>query len=110
MTKRQEWAIERIRREAEKHLFHGKDKTAYEFKEFEARDYDSFVSLSFVVGMKGDEGTMAAVLCRDRCHFFIGKRGGITYPVSVKKGDRYKSVTRQFKSVYLTAYEQKYNK
>ena len=30
------------------------------------------------VGRIGDEGTMAAILCRDRGHFFVGRRGKIT--------------------------------
>lgn len=86
MTKEQERTVSRIRRDAEYHFFYSED---YEFKKWEVTENKYFVSVVFVVGMKGDEGTLASIICRDRAQLFIGKRGGITYPVSkqLKNGE-----------------------
>jgi hypothetical protein len=48
-----------------------------EIKISEIDDKNYFVSFSIEVGMPNDEGTAASLICRDRRHFFIGKRGGI---------------------------------
>ena len=86
ITKAQEKAIAGIKKLAEKlHSYHA-DK--YEIKQFEITDCEYFVSVVVEVGMKDDEGTLAEVFCRDRAHLFIGKRGGITYPV-FKNGRTY---------------------
>ena len=58
------------------------DKDNYEIKEFkcepfESQDKKSKWSVVIEVGMKNDEGTAAAIICRDRRHFFIGKNGGV---------------------------------
>lgn len=82
MTKEQERSIKLIERKAMDILFYGKD---YEFKKFEVEENEYFVSLVFEVGAIGDEGTLAAVFCRDYGHVWIGKRGGITYPVNSKR-------------------------
>lgn len=78
MTRKQKTIIEMLKREAKRQLFYGGEED-YEFKQFEIKDYDSFVSVSIETGRKNDEGTLAAVLCRDHLHLFIGKRGAITY-------------------------------
>ena len=78
MTKAQETAVAKIKSMAENMHGHCSDK--YEIKEWEIVEYESFVSLYFSVGLKDDEGTMAAILGRESFHLFIGKRGGITYP------------------------------
>ena len=91
MTKAQENAIERIKRLALNE--HGKYADEYEIKEWEVDENEYFVSLVVETGLKGDEGTMAAIFGRDRAHLFIGKKGGITYPVS-KNGKHY---TKRFK-------------
>lgn len=49
----------------------------HEVKRLSVTNLGRVVSVVVVVGMKNDEGTMAAVLCRKRGHFFIGRRGGI---------------------------------
>ena len=82
MTKAQENAVARIKRLAEQTLFFSED---YEFKAWEVKEYESFVSVLLETGLKGDEGTWASIIARDRAHLFIGKRGGITYPVSKNK-------------------------
>lgn len=77
MTKQQEAMVERIKRYIEKHdLFNNDPK--YEFKEFtvEETDYGTVIVYS-VTGLKNDEGTMAAIFCRNKRHIFIGKRGGL---------------------------------
>lgn len=82
MTKAQEYAIDRIRRLVERHC-KGVD---LEVKQFEIDDCDYFISVSVVYGLPNDDGTLAQLLCRDRAHLFVGKRGGITYPVFGKRG------------------------
>ena len=88
MTKSQEKAIERIRKLVESEI-----RDRYEIKVWEIKEYETFVSVYVVYGLKNDEGTLAQLVCRDKAHLFVGKRGGITYPI-YKKG---KQITRQFK-------------
>lgn len=78
MTKKQERTIERIKKEIPYFDFYSSDN--YEIKKFEVKEYETFVSVYFVTGRKGDEGTMAEVICRKYRHAFIGKNGGITVP------------------------------
>ncbi len=92
MTKAQEKAVEKLRKMG-KELFWG-DESDYEYKRFEINENEYFVSLVMEVGRKGDEGTLGAIYARDRCHLFIGKRGGITYPCKNKAGEY---ITRRFK-------------
>ena len=81
MTKAQERAIEKLKKMAEREFFYGgADK--YEFKQFEVNvlnHWKDIVSVTIETGLKGDEGTMAAVLCREYCHVFVGPRGGVTW-------------------------------
>ncbi len=51
----------------------------YEVKSEEITYMEGAVYVSVTFGMKGDEGTMAEFICRDRYGFFIGERGGIFY-------------------------------
>ena len=87
MTKAQEKAIARIRKMAENTLFFGTNKDDYEFKEWEVSENEYFVNVVLEVGRKGDEGTMAAIFARDRAQLFVGKRGGITYPKTIRDKD-----------------------
>lgn len=84
MTKQQEKTIERIKKEIPYFDFYSSDK--YEIKEFKVDECEYFVSLYIVTGMKDDEGTLAALLCRKYRHAFIGKRGGIQVPYFKRKG------------------------
>jgi hypothetical protein len=56
-----------------------KHMAGYEFKQF---DITWGLSNSFYVvaeiGRKGDEGSMASIICRDRWHIAVGPRGGLT--------------------------------
>ena len=88
MTNSQENAIERIRKLVESGL-----RDSQEIKVWEIKEYETFVSVYVVYGLKNDEGTLAELICRDKAHLFVGKRGGITYPIH-KNG---KQITRQFK-------------
>lgn len=54
-------------------------KGGYEIKQYEVSDCDYFLSVVIETGSVGDEGTLASIICRERAHLFIGKRGGITY-------------------------------
>ena len=77
MTQAQERAVQRVKRMAENSLFHGGPEK-YEFKQFEVTDHEwGTVSVALETGMKGDEGTLAAIFARDYCHIFIGPRGAI---------------------------------
>lgn len=51
------------------------DKT--EVKQFSVVQLGFTVSVVCEVGRKGDEGTAAAIFCRHRGHFMIGRNGGI---------------------------------
>lgn len=99
MTKKQMWAIQNLKRMAKSEMMTGRE----EFKEFKIDEYEHFVSLSMVIGLKDDEGTLAEVYGRDRALFFIGKRGAIRYPVDTKRG----FTERPFRSVLDTVIEQR---
>lgn len=87
MTKMQEKRVKQIK-ENWTQLCHGiKYAEKYEIKEWEVEELKYFVSLIIEVGLKNDEGTMAQVYCRKRCHIFIYKGGRMTYPISHKKKD-----------------------
>lgn len=88
MTKSQEKAVQAVRQLVERNLT---DKQ--EIKIWEVTECEYFVSLVVEYGYIGDEGTLSAILCRDGAHLFIGKRGGITYPI-FKNG---KQIRRPFK-------------
>lgn len=77
MTRKQEIAIERLKRMAQQSLFYGDE---WEFKQFEVREtsYGS-VMVTIETGMKGDEGTLAAIFARDYCNVFVGPRGAVTW-------------------------------
>lgn len=108
MTKSQAKAVEMIRKEAERTLFFGSDKSIYEFKEWTVEEGEYFVNVVLEVGRKGDEGTMAAIVCRDRAQFFIGKRGGITYPMSKTcKNGKHKWWTKPYTSVLSAVIDQR---
>lgn len=80
MTEQQSKALCRILHSADTFDYsHGKG--TYEIKRYEVDDCKYFLSVFMEVGKVGDEGTLASVLCRDNVHLFIGKRGGIRYPV-----------------------------
>ena len=89
MTKAQEKSVAKIKTLVEKELL----SDEYEIKTWEVEENKFFVSVYVVYGMKNDEGTLASLIARDRAHLFVGKRGGIRYPVS-KNGRHY---TKRFK-------------
>ena len=90
MTNAQTKAIERVKAMTQSLLF----TDNYEVKEFTIQECEFFVSVVIETGMKNDEGTYASIFARERVHIFIGKRGGITYPVHTNKGQ----VRRRLKS------------
>ena len=78
MTKAQERSIEMLRKKAMSELFFG-GAEKYEFKQFEVKEYEGYLSLTIETGLKGDEGTMAEICARDYCFLFVGDRGGVTW-------------------------------
>lgn len=80
MTNSQKKALNNIKRLAEEHMNSCfKDG---ELKQWDVEENEYFVSVVVEIGGKNDEGTLAEVFCRDRAHLFIGKHGGVRYPVS----------------------------
>ena len=88
------------------HDSHEKDFTLegsrYEFKTFEVRDDNGVVSVYSIVGLKNDEGTMAACVCRTYRHIFIGKLGGVHTYENRKKGG--KAVLTNYSDVIYYGY------
>lgn len=76
MTNAQLATIKKIEKNIPYFDFYSEDD--YEVKQFEITECDGFIDVYIVTGMKGDDGTMAAVLCRKYRHGFIGKRGGVS--------------------------------
>lgn len=96
MTKSQERAVEKIKKLAEDYM--NKCFNNGELKEWEVEENEYFVSVVLEIGNKDDEGTMAAIFGRDRAHLFVGKRGGVTYPVSKQLiNGTWKHYTKVFK-------------
>ena len=93
MTREQERAVAALK---EKFLgFYGYPET----KEFKAEKIEEIhggvLYVMLEVGMKGDEGTLASLLCRNTLSVLIGKRGGY-YNYSNSKSHykvRYNSAT-----------------
>ena len=96
MTKSQERALNKIKRLAEKWANEGFEDG--ELKKWDVEENEYFVSVIVEIGGKNDEGTWAEVVCRDRAQLFIGKCGGITYPVHKRlKNGTFKHYTKTFK-------------
>lgn len=100
MTKSQEKALNEIKALAEKWANEGyKDG---ELKEWSVEENEHFLSVVIEIGNKNDEDTLAQVFCRDKAHMFIGKRGGVTYPVNKRlKNGTFKHYTKAFKGYSL---------
>ena len=81
MTKAQERMIEKIRRDALAWAGEGGEIKRFDVEEIS----DKTVSVWAIVGRKNDEGTMAAVLCRDSVLVFIGPRGAARCPVNTSR-------------------------
>lgn len=92
MTSKQEKMVNQIKNDIIRYDFHdhrkGIENSSYEFKEFKVEDHGEFVSVYSVVGLKDDEGTMAACICRTYRQIFIGKRGGVHTYDNRKKGGK----------------------
>ena len=95
MTSKQEKMINQIKADIIRYDFtdnHNKgftlENSRYEFKEFKVEDHGEFVSVYSVVGPKGDEGTMVALIARTYRQIFIGKRGGVHTYDNQKKGGK----------------------
>ena len=77
MTEVQKSMVQNIKRYIEQNdMFNSSPD--YEFKKFEVEETDyGTVMVYSVTGMKNDEGTAAAIFCRNIRQIFIGKRGGL---------------------------------
>lgn len=76
MTPRQQKTIDQLKKQIIDSKSCGKPEL-YEFKEITVKESDYFVSFVTEYGRKNDEGTVAAIMCRDRRHFIIGLKGGV---------------------------------
>lgn len=90
MTPSQERAIQEIIENSIRYQFSGDDletrrraplavlaHSDYEFKQFNIAFYPRYISVVVEIGLRGDEGTAAALFGRDYRHYHIGRRGGI---------------------------------
>lgn len=100
MTKSQKKALDKIKQLAEKWASEGFKHG--ELKEWNVEENEYFVSVVVEIGSQNDEGTWGEVVCRDRAHLFIGKRGAITYPVNrLLKNGSFKHYTKRFQGYSL---------
>lgn len=78
MTKAQERTLNAIKREIPRFDFYNHPET-YEIKEWKEWEPDCSgrFMVTFETGMKDDEGTLAAILCRKNRIFWVGTRGGV---------------------------------
>lgn len=106
MTEQQAKALCRILHSADT-FDYGHGKGTYEIKQYDVDDCKYFISVVLEVGMVGDEDTLASILCRSRVHLFIGKRGGITYPVCKKGKTSTKHLSKT--TLYGVMVDQKYS-
>lgn len=94
MTAAQERALKRIQKLVENEFY----SDDYEIKEWDVKENEYFVSLVVEYGMKNDEGTYAEIFARNRAHLYIGKKGGVSYPVNkILKNGNHKNYTKRFK-------------
>lgn len=84
-TPSQQRKIDGIRRTIERTMNSYLDENHYEIKEWTETDYDHFVAIWAVVGLKNDEETLAEALCRDKWQIFVGRKGGVRQVVEGKK-------------------------
>ena len=116
MNSKQQKMVDRIKASLDKELARRNDEAhdlKYEVKTFEVDDsYFEEHGIVFVYaqwGIVGDEGTLAAALCRESVHFRIGQRGGTVYMVDKVRGGgiAYKNmdwyVRDPMRYAYLTA-------
>lgn len=82
MNDKQKRMVEWLRKEII--AYDGYHKEEYEYKTFEVKECDFFVEVYSVVGMIGDEHTLASSFARTRRQIFIGKRGGLTLANTAK--------------------------
>ena len=103
MTNEQERAIARLRSLAEADC----DVLKEEIKTFDVEEFEHFVSVYIVMGYENDEKSFA-FLARDYAHLFIGKRGGVRFPVRSKTGNQY-CVPFKWYSILQTVCRQRHN-
>lgn len=72
-------------------------REGYEVKRFGVTQLGFNVSVVCEVGRKGDEGTLSAILCRYRGHFFVGTRGAIK---AVDAKDENKDKAKKYPLIY----------
>ena len=102
MTKAQQRKVDLIRRQAEKEF------SFTELKRLEVTENEYFVAVFAQIGLPNDEGTYASIFARDSVHVFIGKRGGMKYPVTQKlKNGKYRHFYRPYKSFLATSIDQR---
>ena len=91
MTKYQERRVAQIEEIMMNLVGHPETKEVKEKSVVELSD-TGVVSMIIEVGAIGDEGTLAAVFCRQRAHIFIGPKGGC-YTYSNSRKDKKQLIT-----------------
>lgn len=104
MNRAQERALSTIRAQIRREY----ECINHEIKKWDVTETEYFVSLVVTIGVKGDEGTLGEVFGRDHMQLFIGKRGGVKYPVTkaTKSGDM-KFYYKPFKGVLRAVIDQR---
>ncbi len=78
MTNAQKKVLDRIKKDIPRFDFYNQPEL-YEIKRWEVKESTyGFISVIFVTGLKGDEGTAAKVFCRKSRQLCIGPRGSVT--------------------------------
>ena len=87
MTREQERVINQVRNYMLTRYGKREGDLRYEMKQEQIEDIGyGVVSVVFETGMINDEGTWAEIICRDRVHLFIGKKGGVRTYVKARSG------------------------
>lgn len=94
MTEAQIRALNRLIHEIAENAYGDND----EFKEYEVSEVGSrgTIALYAVTGLKDDEGTLAAIFCRNSYHIFISIRGGLRF---VNDRGKVKPIKRAFQAM-----------
>lgn len=102
MTRMQERRVKQFKRDAETCL------PGVELKQFEVHENEYFVAVIAEVGTPGDEGTLAEAFCRYHAQVFIGKRGGMRYPMNrILKSGKFRYYEKAHSNFFSTAIDQR---
>jgi len=75
MTRSQERALKKLEMLTRKDFLPNEEMKTWEVKDIGT----GTLSVVIEYGLVNDEGTLAEIFARSRCHIFIGSRGGVSY-------------------------------